>query len=136
MPFIDWWKDNCVELHYSEKIVVNHEMGYAGKLDCKANIKGHGTCIIDFKCRNPSKEGTIRVYDEDGYQLSAYMEADAIMCQRATKCLSILLSSAEPKMQIHEWDGAKLEHSYLVFTKITELWRLLKNYNPATGKKL
>ncbi len=130
-PFMQWWKENCIALHYAEKTVVNNIRGYAGRVDAKAQLKDLGFCIIDFKTRTPIK-GTddFRIYDEDGMQLAAYREADALSGMHAAKCLSIIINSQSPQMHVHVWDDRVLEKSMNIFSKLTDVWMLLKGYDP------
>ncbi len=128
-PFTEWWKFNCVKLHYCERVVVHPGFGYAGRLDCKAEIRDRGICVIDFKTRKPSG-GSLRTYPEDGLQLSAYREADAMNAPLADSCLSILINSQEPGLHIHEWPKDEIVRQFKCFGKLTELWQMVKNYNP------
>jgi len=133
--FIEWWNHNCTKLHYAEKTVVHAGYGYAGRLDCKAEIKGRGICIIDFKCRKPSKDGG-RCYPEDAMQLSAYKEADALTSPNTPEtCLSIILNSEEPGLFVKEWPKDEIIHSFECFRRLCDLWKCLKKYDPTCFQK-
>ena len=93
-------------------------------------IKDVGLCIIDFKSRKGDAKGIIRTYDEDGMQLAAYREADALTGDRASHCMSILISSVQPAVHIHKWDESDMTHAFTCFTKLTDLWQTLKQYTP------
>lgn len=131
LPFKEWFAQNCERLHYCEKPVVNKVLGYAGKLDCKAHIKGVGVAIIDFKTRKPNSKGKHSVYDTDVMQLAAYRAADAMQNPiPATACLSVIINSQEPGIHVHQWPEAELEAAWRKFELLVHYWQLDKNYKP------
>lgn len=142
----DWWDQNVIECFYVEKVVIGD--GYAGRLDIKANIKGHGVKICDVKTRasklSPVKADPNRrkmsVYDDDGLQLSAYEQADRIACQKngtppASGCLSLLIDRDIPSPpHVHEWPEEEMKRYYRAFAGFTTAWAYLKNYNPQAAQ--
>lgn len=127
-PFRQWWDSECIETIYSEKSVVHHGEGYAGRVDCKARLKSYGVAIIDFKTRKPSSKGKFQVYDKDILQLSAYREADALSLPKADTCLSILINSQEPGVHIHQWSQEEIQHGWECFQLISKLWAKMKKF--------
>lgn len=127
-PFKEWWDANCVELVYSEKSVVHHQIGYAGRVDCKAKLKGIGLAMIDFKSRKPTAKGAFATYDDDAMQLSAYREADSLVLPRADTCVSFLINSQEPGIHIHQWSEDDLTHAWECFKGVCHLWQKMKKF--------
>lgn len=127
-PTISWLEVNVLNLHYAEKTVVG--LGYAGKLDFKAEIKDLGLCIVDTKTRKRTN-GKFAVYDENGLQLSAYLEADSITHQRANNRVSLLIDSVAPgPPHLHVWPNEDHEQSFNCFKNLFHVWTYIKNYNP------
>lgn len=125
---IEWLEANIINLHYAEKTVVGN--GYAGKLDLKAEIRDFGLCIIDTKSRK-KYNGKFAVYDENGLQLSAYLEADAITNQRAENRISFLIDSENPSPpHLHAWPAEDHQDSFACFQNILNVWTYLKKYDP------
>ena len=130
-PFIAWWDENCEQAFYCETPVVG--AGYAGRIDCKAKLKGIGTAIIDFKGRKPDKAGKFGTYDEDCLQLTAYREADALTRPRADACVSILMNNVPdttPSVHIHVWPQEECDRFLMAFIGLKNLWQILKKYTP------
>lgn len=129
-PFPVWARENILDVEYTEKTIVG--VGYAGTLDLKAEVRNYGRRICDFKSRKPYN-GKMGTYPEDGYQLAAYLEGDALTNKRADGALSILINSQEPsEPHVHAWDAAAMEHGWEVFKTMFKLWKLLKNYEPTS----
>lgn len=127
-PFRQWWDSECSELIYSEKSVVHHAEGYAGRVDCKAKLKSYGLAILDFKTRKPSAKGKFSVYDKDILQLAAYREADALTLPKADTCLSVLINSGESGIHIHQWTDEEIAHGWECFHLVSKLWHKMKKF--------
>lgn len=130
-PTRKWWDENCEEAYYCETPVVGD--GYAGRVDCKAKLRGIGTAIIDFKGRKYGKDGKAGTYDEDCLQLSAYRIADSITRPCADKCVSLLINNVpeqEPALTVHVWSDDDCDRYYAAFLAIKQAWCLLKRYSP------
>lgn len=131
-PFPDWAAKNISEVAYTEKTLVGD--GYAGTTDLKADIRGYGWRICDFKSRKPYN-GKIRTYDEDGMQLAAYAHADLrdhgnILPEGV---MSIFINSTAPEYPtVHDWAQDDQERYWGAFLHCFGLWTLLKNYNPSS----
>lgn len=129
-PFPAWARENILEVEYSERVVIGN--GYAGTLDLKADVRGHGWSLVDFKSRKPY-QGKFRAYDEDGLQLAAYKMADANCCGRPVESLlSVFIPALEPGTPvISPWDAEDQAKYQEAFLHIFALWKLLKSYNPS-----
>lgn len=124
-PFYDWAKANIERIQFVEQTVVS-KMGYAGRLDLKAEFRGLGWRYADYKSRK-AYNGKIRAYPEDGYQLAAYKQADGDSC----RCTSIFINSEVPEAPtINDWEGLDIFESQQVFNHLFEIWKLTKRYNP------
>lgn len=127
-PYFAWHQENVIRVHYAEKTCVHDGLGYAGKLDLKAELRGRGLCIVDYKSRKRGSDGKYAVYPENGTQLAAYLEADALNNQRADRSVSIIINSETPDLHLHEW--GEHERQWQAFTHLLSYWKLTKSYDP------
>jgi len=131
LPFVDWAKENILDICYSERVLVGD--GYAGTCDLKAEIRGVGLAIADFKTRRPYN-GKFAGYITDNLQLSAYRAADALHQPHtiAPHRLSIFINSEEPSLpHVHPWPTEDNDASFAAFMAAFTLWKYEKNYNPS-----
>lgn len=136
-PFLDefiWWFEQNVEtIVWCEKTLIGQ--GYAGRADAKWVLKDHGLGILDVKTRRPERKGSksIRTYDEDRLQLSAYHAADsATQTDGAPGFIaSLLINSQEPSVpQLVVYKQEELERYLKTFNGLLDVWCGLKNYDP------
>lgn len=125
MPFVDWAAANIENIHFSERVLVGD--GYAGTCDLKAEIRGVGLSIIDFKTRRPYN-GKFSGYLTDNLQLSAYRAADGFHTPHR---LSVFINSeTAEEPHIHQWPVDDNDASYDAFMAAFTLWKYDRNYNP------
>jgi len=137
-PFIEDLKD-CIAHHeirgeVLEKVVVNRQAGYAGRVDLIGTMNGL-RCVIDFKTQKVKRDSKGNAkpafYESWPLQLAAY--AEAYSAQDCSLC-SIVIDSTQPgPVHLKLWDKPKHEY-YRLFEAATKLWQYQNNYNPTTSE--
>lgn len=131
MPYVTWHRDNVEAVYYTEKVCIHRELGFAGRMDLKARLKGRGDAILDYKSRkHGGSDGKLAIYDENGIQLASYREADGVDNPKAEKCITVIIASDTPDVCIHEWPASDVERFFEAFKSLLSYWQLMKKYSP------
>src|SRR5215472_873603 len=69
-----WFQANCVRLVWTERVLVNAQLGYAGTADLLMEHQAYGLTLVDLKTRRASRRG-MNPYPSWCYQLAAYRRA-------------------------------------------------------------
>lgn len=141
-----FWAKSIHKVHKAEDVVVNHEEGYAGRVDLIATIGDENENeveVIDFKSRKFKKVGTfadgnpgvctigdphkVDSYDTDILQLSAYAFAafDEPIAAR-----SVYIDPATGAIHDHIWSKEDVADAFEVFKNVMAIWRWQKKYDP------
>jgi hypothetical protein len=133
-----WFQANCVRLIWTERVLVNDGLGYAGTADLLIEHQRHGLTLVDIKTqgikapsgRPPEADGAPlkpRVYSSWGYQLAAYR---ATLGQKM-RCLNLMVNSntAQPPVE-HLWEEDELRTAEQAFLAAHYLWCAEKCYWP------
>lgn len=111
-PFFDWAVANVSTVVASEKVMINRESFYAGRLDAALGLIDGTYAIIDLKSqdvkRNPKGKPLPAFYPEWALQLSAYehcdwSELDGPVWPKRWRLLSMVIDRNEPGCYLHEW---------------------------------
>ncbi len=112
----DWFQANCVRLLWTERVLVNAELGYAGTADLLIEHQEHGLTLVDYKTQavRASERGSVgacrtagpRVYGSWCQQLAAYRRAIG----KPMACMNVIVNSTEPSALVeHVWSERELE---------------------------
>jgi len=124
-PIRDWLDKNVSEVRMSEKVVVDLDYGYAGRLDLVADLGGRLT-LIDFKTQGTKPGKAINKYPEWAWQLAAmYFAVEAPIARWVNVVIS---SSEEGRIEVVDWSIDDIQRGWKVFVRLLELWRLIKKF--------
>jgi len=128
------WFSKVHKIHSSEQVLVNEDVGYAGRVDLIAEIvatDGPRVEVIDFKTRKFKKGKTgddkADSYSTDLYQLSAYCFAHF---DEPTWCRNVYIDPATGSISEKEWSPEEVGAAFEVFQAICVIWRAEKKYDP------
>src|SRR5512142_1891255 len=71
----DWFQANCIRVVWTERVLVNTELGYAGTADLLVEHQAHGLTLVDYKTQGVKPGRSARAYGSWGQQLAAYWRA-------------------------------------------------------------
>jgi hypothetical protein len=132
------WFKKVHKTHAAEQVLVNEDVGYAGRVDLIAEIvatDGPRVEVIDFKTRKFKKAKTgddkADSYSTDLYQLSAYCFAHF---EEPTWCRNVYIDPATGAISEKEWSPEEVEAAFEVFQAICVIWRAEKKYDPRAVK--
>jgi len=141
-PLKDWVDNNLLPpdkglnvVEGAEVVLVNEELGYAGKSDFKGRLSTGKKVILDFKTTTvkPSdikKDGTLRkgkLYDSYVRQLTAL---DMATPSDEVNILMSVVVSTNPEcygVWTHIWDDKSIGKAWKEFTGALQIYRSLKN---------
>lgn len=143
---LKYWSKFCYKVHKCEEVVVNHEEGYAGRVDliCEWGDKHEQTTeVVDFKTRKFKKVGRlipdmpghathdephkVDSYDTDIIQLAAYAYA---VFDEPVAARSVYIDPATGALENKLWTPEEVEEAFEIFKNVLAIWRWMKNYDP------
>jgi len=68
----DWFQASCARLLWTERALVNAEVGYAGTADLLMEHRVHGLTLVDLKTQHVRGTSGQATYRSWGYELAAY----------------------------------------------------------------
>jgi hypothetical protein len=141
-PYFDefgkWCSENITEIIGTEMVLVDNDIGVAGRGDWKGTHKTLGTVILDFKTQDVKKDDKGRkkpaFYDAWPRQLAFYAVADAKlsgMFPAIPTCISLVIDSNEPAPPfIKVWDRDEIKSAYEDFVLAVYAWHKKRRYWP------
>jgi hypothetical protein len=145
----DWFQANCVRVVWTERVLVNTELGYAGTADLLVEHQQHGLTLVDYKTqglssRPPRPDGRTtdgwrpRVYGSWCQQLAAYRRAIQPSPsgyggtgRQPVACMSVIVNSTEATALVERvWTEAELRAGWESFEAALVIWRNEKSYDP------
>jgi hypothetical protein len=146
----DWFDANVERVACLETVFVNHEHGYAGRVDMVAKLRGIGWAVVDFKTqkvkRSAKGEPKPAFYETWPLQLAAYQQAIVSNSAKDLSALvSVVIDSAQPgPVHVRRWDAPLTpnaenlkaerlksgEDYFSAFVSAFALWRYVKGYDP------
>jgi hypothetical protein len=131
-----------------ESVMVNHNHGYAGRVDFPLRMKDGSIAIVDAKTqdvkRSPKGEPKPEYYDEWALQLAAYSRcifADgSYPPPMPWRLISLVIDRTQPGVYTHEWTDptnplTSSERHFMGFTAACRLWTYLKGGTPGIDAK-
>lgn len=139
--FAIWYEGN--ETIDSEHILLDHDIGVAGRCDRRALFKGQRT-IYDWKTQDVKKNDKGKkkpvFYDSWKRQLAFYCVADAKetgMFPKIPRAVSVIIDSNEPEAPYaKEWEEAEMLDAYHEFVVGAWLWFHSRDYWPVGSWEL
>tara|TARA_Y100001963_G_scaffold83527_1_gene115727 strand:- start:1138 stop:1908 length:771 start_codon:yes stop_codon:yes gene_type:complete len=127
----NWVQSNVLSVKWTEKSLVNSELGYAGKADALIDHQEHGLCLIDWKTSNLKRSGKKNEYKPRFYekwllQLAAYREC----LDTNPHVVSVIINSNEPQIFEKVWSDEEVDEAYDIFVNLFHTWCWTKKYNP------
>ena len=131
-----WFQANCIRVVWTERVLVNTELGYAGTADLLVEHQQYGLTLVDYKTQGvkPGPGGRPagpRAYGSWCQQLAAYRRAIG----RPMACLSVIVNSTEPTAPVeHVWSEEELRAGLESFEAALVIWRNEKGYDPRSWR--
>jgi len=123
----DWFQANCVRVLWTERVLVNAELGYAGTADLLVEHQQHGLTLVDYKTQGVKPGYKPRAYGSWGQQLAAYRRAIG----KPMACMNVIVNSTEPSALVeHVWSEDELRSGLESFEAALVIWRNEKSYDP------
>jgi hypothetical protein len=127
----DWFQASCARLVWTERVLVNPELGYAGTGDLLIEHMDHGLTLVDLKTQGIKVATGPSVYRSWGYQLAAYRKA----LGQPVKCMNLIVNSREPHLPVEvPWNDVDMERNWAAFEAARRLWVIEKNYDASEWK--
>ena len=138
-PWRQWFDENVERVGCVEQVFVHSELGYAGRVDMVALLKGGGLhdsywAVVDFKTqkvkRSAKGEPKPAFYETWPLQLAAYRQAVLVSgAKHVTGMVSVVIDSAQPgPVHVKRWDDA--DYLFGSFVAALGLWKYVKGYDP------
>ncbi len=122
-----WYQGNAALLNWTEKVLVNPAIGYAGTADLFIEHAVHGPTLVDLKTMKVKPGAKPAPYKSWCYQLAAYRHA---MGQRVT-CMNLIVNSNEASTPVeYVWNDAEMDAGLKAFEAAHKLWTIEKGYDP------
>lgn len=150
-PFQNWCMANLDLDHgliASEVVVLNHDYGYAGRLDCALRMRDSSIALVDIKTtevkRSPKNDPKPEFYDEWALQLAAYSRcifADGSYAPPMPwRLISLVIDRKQPGCYTHEWTDPlnplpSAEPHYQAFLAAARVWTYIKGGTPGIDAK-
>lgn len=134
-PWREWYSKNVLCIEALESVVVNHTIGYGGRVDMMAKVKDLGWCVIDFKTqkvpRNAKGIPKPNLYETWPLQLAAYAVPLSVdVGKDVDHIVSVVIDSVTPSpVTVHVWPTS-IDENMAIFERVATLWRWLKEYDP------
>jgi hypothetical protein len=132
-----WFQANCVRLVWTERVLVNAELGYAGTADLLIEHQEYGLTLVDYKTQSlkPGPNGQTargpRAYPSWCQQLAAYRRAVG----KPVTCLNLIVNSAEPCAPVERlWSLDEVVAGWESFEAALVIWRNEKQYDPRSWR--
>jgi len=123
----DWFQANCVRVLWTERVLVNTALGYAGTADLLVEHQQHGLTLVDYKTQGVKPGYKARAYGSWCQQLAAYRRAFG----KPMACMNVIVNSAEPSAPVeHLWSEEELRAGLESFEAALVIWRNEKAYDP------
>lgn len=123
----DWYQANATSVTWTERALVNLDLGYAGTADLLIEHPVYGLALVDLKTQGVKPGGKANAYKSWCYQLAAYRRA----LGQPVACMNLVINSREPGVPVeHVWSEEELERGWIAFEAARTLWTVEKNYDP------
>lgn len=138
-----WAADNIKAQEWTERVLVNHKLGVAGKADAMiyfkgkaAEVCGDGPVLVDWKTQKMKKSrAKVPVYKPTYYnkwvmQLAFYQSCEMVPPPVVSVAINTT-EAEEPYLKL--WTPEEVAEAFEAFKAALKLWQYEKNYKPETG---
>ena len=129
-PVIAWKKASGITYNEIETVLVNVEVGYAGRCDVLGRDAKGAPVVIDYKTRKTKPKQPCKPYDTQGMQLAAYAVAhygEDMLPQ--VKAWNVYISTTEVG-RVEGYQHESLLPHWEAFKAAAILWSHIKGYDP------
>ena len=127
----EWIRANVLDHKWSEEVLINKSIGFAGRADSLIDHQAKGLTLVDFKTQDVKKsrkgKWTPRYHDKYLFQLAAY---GACLPERPN-LLSLVINVNEPEVYERFWTEEEADEAWAVFQHIHAIWCHDKKFHPA-----
>jgi hypothetical protein len=129
-PVVAWKKAAKISYDHIENVLVNTEIGYAGRCDVLGHDADGGPVVLDYKTRKTKAGQACKPYDTQGMQLAAYAVAHygEDMLPRV-KAFNVYISTTEIG-RVEGYEHKSLLPHWEAFKAAAVMWRHIKGYDP------
>ena len=131
----DWIKANVASKAWLEEVVVNEEVGYAGRSDGLIEHQEHGSVVVDWKTQNVKQNAKgdwkPAFYDKYLLQLAAYRAC----VPNTPPVLTVVINSNAPEVYEKLWTEEETDAAFEAFKHIHAIWCWDKKFHPGAAKK-
>lgn len=126
-----WIDASCIDHKWSEEVLINKQVGFAGRADCLIDHQAKGLTLVDFKTQDVKKNAkdkwVPKFHDKFVFQLAAY---GACLDERPN-LLSLVINVNEPEVYERFWTDEETEQAWVAFQHIHAIWCHDKKFYPA-----
>lgn len=129
-PVLAWKKASGITYNEIETVLVNVEVGYAGRCDVLGRDATGAPVVIDYKTRKTKPKQPCKPYDTQGMQLAAYAVAhygEDMLPQ--VKAWNVYISTTEVG-RVEGYQHESLLPHWEAFKAAAILWSHIKGYDP------
>lgn len=129
-PVVAWKKASKITYDEIENVLVNLEIGYAGRCDVLGHDATGAPVIIDYKTRKTKAKQACKPYDTQGMQLAAYAVAHYGLDRlHEVKAFNVYISTTEVG-RVEGYQHPSLLPHWEAFKASAILWSHIKGYDP------
>jgi hypothetical protein len=129
-PVVAWKKEAKITYDQIENVLVNLEIGYAGRCDVLGHDPAGAPVIIDYKTRKTKPKQVCKPYDTQGMQLAAYAVAHYGLDRLPeVKAWNVYISTTEVG-RVEGYQHESLLPHWEAFKAAAILWSHIKGYDP------
>ena len=130
-PVLRWKQEKRLNFTARETVVTDLVNGYAGTCDTFLETAGGIQGAGDFKTRKTKPGEPIEPYPEQVLQIAAYLAAGGYALGECFG-VNVYISTTEPgRVEAVAYGPETLLPAFRAFLGALELWKYLKNYDPA-----
>ena len=122
-PFIEWLRENEIEVLDTEWIVSSDQIKTAGSVDFVGTDSTGKIFLADYKCRTNTK-GRAKVYPKDCEQLAieSYMIMKNSSLSYLPRCISVIIDCDTKKHYHKEWTRKEIEKGIQNFKNTAKIY--------------
>jgi len=129
-PCMTWKLEHGLTFEEREVVLVNSEVGYAGRCDVLAKGRKGQLVVLDYKTRKSEAGKPMTPYDGQGAQLAAYAVAKwGVENLHKVTGANVFISTTEPG-RVEVFKHADLTHEWDFFEACCVIWRKMRGYDP------
>ena len=129
-PVLAWKSASKIIYDEIETVLVNTEIGYAGRCDVLGHDATGAPVVLDYKTRKTKPKQACKPYDTQGMQLAAYAVAHyGVERLHEVKAWNVYISTTEVG-RVEGYQHPSLLPHWEAFKASVILWSHIKGYDP------